>query len=117
MKEQGNKVVSDTISQIAATDSARKDSLDKTHRASQDSFSQQRMNIENNRAAQITNAASQASNALISAGAYLDGNIKSKPKEQKVKNVAEKTIDPINNSIDWNDFSYKKEYEVEDYLT
>lgn len=71
-KEQGVKMVGTAINQMAVNDTARKDAADMAHRADQKAITTQRMGIHNNRAAQITAAASQASNALIGAGAALD---------------------------------------------
>ena len=72
-KEAGNKVISDTVSNIAAQDTARKASVDAQHRSMQHQLTQQQVGIEQNRAAQITNAAQNASNALLQAGTYIDG--------------------------------------------
>lgn len=72
-KEAGNKMVGNTISGIAAADTARKDRIDAQYRAMDSSLAQQQIAVEQNRAAQISQAASQASNAMINAGAYIDG--------------------------------------------
>ena len=72
-KEGGNKVVADTLSNMAAQDTARKAQVDAQHRAMQHQLTQQQVGIEQQRAAQIANAAQNASNAMISAGAYIDG--------------------------------------------
>ena len=72
-KEAGNKMVGNTISGIAAADTARKDRIDAQYRSLDNSLTQQQIAVEQNRAAQISQAASQASNAMINAGAYIDG--------------------------------------------
>lgn len=72
-KEAGNKMVGNTISGIAAADTARKDRIDAQYRAMDNSLAQQQIAVEQNRAAQISQAASQASNAMMNAGAYIDG--------------------------------------------
>lgn len=71
-KEAGNKVVADTLSGMAARDTQRKDAVDAQHRSIQHQLTQQQVGVEQQRAAQITNAAQNASNALMSAGAYYD---------------------------------------------
>lgn len=71
-KDAGNKMVGDTIANIAATDQARKAQVDNMHRQTEAQFAQMDMNRELNRAQNITNAAQNASNALFSAGATLD---------------------------------------------
>lgn len=71
-KEAGNKVVADTLSNVAAQDTARKDRVDAQHRSMNHQLTQQQVGVEQQRAANITNAAQQASNALITAGAYYD---------------------------------------------
>ena len=72
-KEAGNKMVGNTISGIAAADTARKDRIDAQYRSLDNSLTQQQIAVEQNRAAQISQAASQASNAMLNAGAYIDG--------------------------------------------
>ena len=72
-KEAGNKMVGNTISGIAAADTARKDRIDAQYRAMDNSLAQQQIAVEQNRAAKISQAASQASNAMMNAGAYIDG--------------------------------------------
>ena len=71
-KEAGNKMVGDTIANIAATDQARKDNVDNMHRQAQEKFAQMDMAREQQRAQNITNAASAASNAILSAASAVD---------------------------------------------
>lgn len=71
-KEQGNKVMGDTIANIAANDTARRDNVDLQHRSMMNNITNQRIGVHNQQAANITNAASQASNSLIKAGTYLE---------------------------------------------
>ena len=70
-KEQGNEMMGKTVAQIAAGDTTRKMQVDQMHRQDMHNNSAARMGIYNNRAANITAAASQASNALINAGAMV----------------------------------------------
>ena len=78
-KEAGNKMVGDTIANIAATDQARKDNVDNMHRQAQDKFAQMDMNRELTRAQNITNAAQGASNAIMSAASAVDQASATKP--------------------------------------
>lgn len=78
-KEAGNKMVGDTIANIAATDQARKDNVDNMHRQAQDKFAQMDMNRELTRAQNITNAAQGASNAIMSVASAVDQASAAKP--------------------------------------
>lgn len=71
-KDAGNKMVGDTMANIAATDQARKAQVDNMHRQAESEFAQMDMQREMNRAQNITNAAQQASNAMIAAGSAVD---------------------------------------------
>jgi hypothetical protein len=70
-KEAGNKAVADTIANVAATDTQRKDNVDNMHRQAQEKFMQMDMAREQQRANAITQAAQGASNALMSAAGTL----------------------------------------------
>lgn len=72
-KDAGNKMVGDTLANIAATDQMRKDRADAQHMAAQNQFAQMDMNREMQRAQNITSAAQQASNAIMQAGSAIDG--------------------------------------------
>ena len=105
-KEAGNKMVGNTISGIAAQDTARKDRIDAQYKATDANLQAQQVAIEQNRANQITNAASQASNALINAGAYIDGMNASKVSDSvKASNIGNVmyngglSYDPVNDKI------------------
>ena len=106
-KEAGNKMVGNTISGIAAADTARKDRIDSQYRSLDNSLTQQQIAVEQNRAAQISQAASQASNAMMNAGAYIDGLDASKASDAvKTSGVADVTYqgglhyNPVTNKID-----------------
>lgn len=71
-KEAGNKMVGDTIANIAATDQARKAQVDNMHRQAEQNFAQMDMNREMQRAQNITQAAQGASNAIMSAAGSID---------------------------------------------
>ena len=71
-KDAGNKMVGDTIADIAAADTQRKDNLDTQHRQAQEKFAQMDMNREMQRAQNITNAAQSASNAMMSVAGAVD---------------------------------------------
>ena len=76
-KEAGNRMVGDTIANIAAADSQRKANVDAQHRQAERSFAKMDMQRANQRAANITNSAQNASNAMMNAGAAIDntGNL------------------------------------------
>ena len=71
-KEAGNKMVGDTIADIAATDQERKSHVDDMHRKAESQFAQMDMNREMQRAQNITNAAQGASNAIMSMAGAVD---------------------------------------------
>lgn len=76
-KDAGNKMVGDTIANIAATDQGRKANVDNLHRQAEQNFAQMDMNREMQRAQNITQAAQGASNAMLSmAGALEQSSIK-----------------------------------------
>lgn len=81
-KEAGNKMVGDTIANIAATDQARKDNVDNMHRQAQEKFAQMDMAREQQRAQNITNAAQSASNAIMSVAGAVDQASAAKPSLQ-----------------------------------
>ena len=69
-KEGANKMIGDTIGNLAAQDTARKDAAEATHIQQQAQSTQMQMQTQQQRAAAIAQAASGASNALI-AGAQM----------------------------------------------
>lgn len=71
-KDAGNKMVGDTIANIAATDQQRKAQVDNMHRQAEQNFAQMDMNREMQRAQNITNAAQGASNAIMSAAGAIE---------------------------------------------
>lgn len=82
-KEQANKSVGAFYDKAAASDTARRDAADMAHRRSRKELASQMAGIESTRAGQISAAAGAASNALISAGAYLDSDFKGKSSKAK----------------------------------
>ena len=71
-KEAGNRMVGDTIANIAASDQDRKAQVDDMHRQAQANFAQMDMAREQQRAQNITSAAQGASNAIMSAASAFD---------------------------------------------
>lgn len=75
-KDSGNKMVGDTIANIASTDQERKANVDNIHMQNQQNFAQMDMQREMNRSQAITDAASQASNAIMQAASAFEPNLK-----------------------------------------
>lgn len=75
-KDAGNKMVGDTIANMAATDQARKANVDNIHMQNQQNFGQMDMQREMNRAQAITDAAGNASNAIMQAASAFEPNLK-----------------------------------------
>ena len=71
-KDAGNKMVGDTIANIAAADTQRKANVDNIHMQNEQRFSQQRQSEQLQRAQNITSAAQSASNAMMSIGGAVD---------------------------------------------
>ncbi len=72
-KAQGNKMVGNAIAQMAATDTARKDSVDASYRARQSQLNQQQMSLDQQKAANISQVAGGVSDALMSGAQYFAG--------------------------------------------
>lgn len=79
-KEQAARIIGDTAANIAANDTARKDRADRDHMQAQQRFAEMDMNREMQRSQSIADAASQASNAIMSAGAAIGSASSQAPK-------------------------------------
>lgn len=64
-KDAGNQMMAETLANVAATDQHRKDQVDNIHRQQEAQYAQMDMQREMNRAQNISNAASAASNAIM----------------------------------------------------
>jgi len=64
-KEAGNRMVGDTIAQMAATDTARKDNVDAAYRAEKSRLSQQQIALDQQKAQNTAAVASGVSDALM----------------------------------------------------
>lgn len=89
-KDAGNKMVGDTISNIGATDQQRKAQVDNMHRQAEGQFAQMDMNREMQRAQNITNAAQNASNAIMKAGLAFDSDFNLKGGSNNSETTEEK---------------------------
>ena len=74
-KEAGNKMVADTVRNLATQDTARKDAADDMHMKMQDNYSKERIALEQQRADNIANTAANMSNDMMSAAAAMDGKV------------------------------------------
>jgi hypothetical protein len=97
-KEAGNRMVGDTMANIAAADSQRKAQVDAQHRQAEQQFAQMDMNREMQRAQNITNAAQNASNAIMSMGSALSQASSSKANLNGGSNNS-KTITTMDNEV------------------
>lgn len=66
-KESANRSIGDAVATIGARDTSRKQSVEDTHMQNVQNQSREREATENERSAQITNAAQNMSNAMMSA--------------------------------------------------
>lgn len=71
-KEAGNRMVGETVAQIAAQDTARKDNVDAAYRAEKSRLSQQQMALDQQKAQNIANVAGGVSDALMTGAMYYD---------------------------------------------
>lgn len=99
-KDAGNKMVGDTIADMAATDTQRRDNVDNMHRQAQEKFAQMDMNREMQRAQNITNAAQSASNAMMSVSGAVDQASAAKPSLQGGSNNSTLSIAASQGGID-----------------
>lgn len=74
-KDAGNKMVGDTMANIAATDQQRKAAVDAAHRAEDNRITNAQIGLEQYRAAQITDAAGKASNAILQGASAFEPNL------------------------------------------
>jgi hypothetical protein len=86
-KDAGNKMVGDTIANMKAMDDARKDRIDAQHEANLNNFAQMDMNREITRANAITEAAGNASNAIMQAASAFEPDLTGGANKSKVKVV------------------------------
>ena len=86
-KEAGNKMMGDTIANIAATDQARKSNVDNIHLQNQAKFAQQDMAREQLRAQSITEAAQNASNAIMQGTSAFEPSLTGGGNGSKVANT------------------------------
>jgi hypothetical protein len=104
-KEAGNKMVGDTIANIAAADTQRKANVDNIHMQNEQKFAQQRQAEQLQRAQNITNAAQSASNAIMSVAGAVDqastrsANLQGGSNNSKVVTPSP-TIDVIKQGVD-----------------
>lgn len=72
-KEAANRTMGDTIANIGARDSAKKESISAQHMQNQMGFSKEREDAYNQQAQNASDAGQNMSNALMSAASLLDG--------------------------------------------
>lgn len=99
-KAAGNKMVGDAIASIEAQDVARKDNIDASYRARKLQLNQQQMEIDQQKAANIAQVASGASDALMSGAQYFagtgspgGGGVNPAPKTNQLKKMGTGIID------------------------
>lgn len=77
-KEAGNKMIGDTVANIASADVQRKDNVDRIHLQQENAYSQQKQNFAMQNAQNVANVAGATSDALMQAGSAWDkasGNV------------------------------------------
>lgn len=78
-KEAGNRMMGETLANVAATDQQRKENADVQHQKAEQQFAKMDMNRELQRAKNITNAAQSASNTIMSVAGAVDQASAAKP--------------------------------------
>lgn len=94
-KEAANRTMGDTIANIAAQDSARKDQVSDQHQANLMQQSQERQATEQARAQNITTAARNASDAFMIAA----GSLESTAKSQSTNNLGSSENSGVNTNV------------------
>lgn len=99
-KEAGNKMMADTMSNIASADVHRKTQVDNMHENMENQYSQSMVNLAQQRANNIAQVAGSASDAMMNAGVAFDGS----SAEKSAGNVAGKasgnaTGDPYKDTL------------------
>lgn len=87
-KEAANRTMGDAVADIGARDASRKQAVEDAHLSNIQNLSRDRQNVELNRAQQTTAAAQQASNAMMTAAASLEGSTSPKTAETSTGEVA-----------------------------
>lgn len=73
-KESGNRMIGNTIAQIEAQDTARKDNVDAAYRARSAELSQQQIALDQQKAGNISQVAGGVSDALLSGALHFAGS-------------------------------------------
>ena len=84
-KDAGNKMVGDTIANMKAMDDARKDRIDAQHETNLNNFAYMDMKREITRANAITDAAGNASNAIMQGASAFEPDLTGGANKSKVK--------------------------------
>lgn len=71
-KEQGNRLVGDTLANVQAQDVRRKENVDNIHQNMENTYSQAQVNLAQQRANNIAQVASSASDAMLQGGTSYD---------------------------------------------
>lgn len=87
-KDAGNQMMGETLANVAAMDQRRKDNVDNMHRQAESQFAQMDMQRDLQKAQNISNAASQASNAIMQAGSAFENT-------SSLKGGSNKSIQPM----------------------
>ena len=90
-KESANKAMGDTIANVAAQDTARKQQVSDTHNQNVQQLSRERQQIEQNKAQATSDAAQNMSNALMQAGVNQLGSELSKGKTTNTNTLGNST--------------------------
>lgn len=95
-KESANNMMGNTIANIAAQDTARKDSVDSQHQKNLDNFSNKTQARYEQQAQDINTASQNASNAIMSGAVALDGATTKSSKQLTNTGIGDGTVDKIN---------------------
>ena len=98
-KESANKAMGDTIANVAAQDTARKQQVSDTHNQNVQQLSRERQQIEQNKAQATSDAAQNMSNALMQAGVNQLGSELSKGKTTNTNTLGNSTLLVDNKNI------------------
>lgn len=98
-KESANRMVGNTVANIAANDEQKKSSVDSMHQQSQQNFANMEAQRHEQQAQDVTSAAQGASNAIMSAAALAEGSTKKKVNTTSLKpDGTVVKMDPVDNN-------------------
>lgn len=116
-KEASNKMIGDTIGNLAAQDTARKENAENTYLRQQETSTAQQMSTQNQRAAAISQVAGAASNAMIQGASLLSGGNAVKSTENAPIQASDTTLESVAAQRAANEAALQKNISMAEYAS